>query len=69
MEGDPKPGALMGRMSFQNCNATVDVRILVFAYLSHDSSYVSSDFIFLFCGVVLVCLTSMGVSFNFLEIE
>eukprot|EP00250_Pteridium_aquilinum_P006637 c16516_g1_i1 orf=152-499(+) len=24
VEGDPKPGALLGRMSFQNCNASVD---------------------------------------------
>lgn len=24
MEGDPKPGALLGRMSFQNCNSSID---------------------------------------------
>ncbi|MCO5583541.1 hypothetical protein L7F22_037452 [Adiantum nelumboides] len=24
VEGDPKPGALLGRMSFQNCNTSVD---------------------------------------------
>lgn len=24
VEGDPRPGALLGRMSFQNCNASVD---------------------------------------------
>lgn len=24
VEGDPKPGALIGRMSFQNCNPTVE---------------------------------------------
>lgn len=24
VEGDPKPGALLGRMSFQNCNASID---------------------------------------------
>lgn len=24
VEGDPKPGAIIGRMSFQNCNPTVE---------------------------------------------
>lgn len=24
VEGDPKPGAVIGRMSFQNCNPTVE---------------------------------------------
>ncbi|KAI5084616.1 hypothetical protein GOP47_0000785 [Adiantum capillus-veneris] len=24
LEGDPKPGALLGRMSFQNCNTSID---------------------------------------------
>jgi hypothetical protein len=64
MEGDPKPGALVGRMSFQNCNATIDVRLLGFCMFKvYIMSYCLCLLVFRLCE----CIITMGMVIEFLR--